>query len=75
MAKVTKIRPLRRRTYTVETLTDAALKFIKKVRKQLQHTSWDIGMTDKEFLDVVGDFEIDLRQDREMRKMLAENNK
>ena len=68
-----KVKPLRKRTMTLDALQVRTLDVLKKVRKQFNRAGWEpSGMSDKEFIDkVVEPLQIDIQQDREMLAMLA----
>lgn len=73
---MSKVRPLRSKVYTLKELRFFTLDFIKKVRKQLQHSPYQEGMNDSEFLDqVVSPFEEKIRNDRDMERIIAKQRR
>ena len=69
---MSKVRPLKAKVQTLQELRFSALHFIKKVRKQLQHSPYQEGMNDQEFLDqIVSPFEEKIRNDRDMEQMIG----
>lgn len=68
---MSKVRPLKVKVQTLQELRFSALHFIKKVRKQLQHSPYQEGMNDQEFIDqVVNPFEEKIRTDRDMERII-----
>lgn len=73
---MTKVRPLKAKVHTLEELRFFTLDFIKKVRKQLQHSPYQEGMNDQEFLDqVVNQFEEKIRNDRDMERIIEKQKR
>lgn len=64
-----KVRPLKKRTMTLEQLQLRTLDVLRKVRFQLGRQGYEGGMSDAEFVDrVVNVLETDIYQDREILK-------
>ncbi len=73
---MSKVRPLKAKVQTLEELRFSALDFIKKVRKQLQHSPYQPGMNDTEFIDeVLSPFEENIRTDREMDRIIEKQKR
>lgn len=73
---MSKVRPLKSKVQTLEELRFSTLNFIKKVRKQLQHSPYQEGMNDSEFLDnVVAPFEEKIRNDRDMERIIEKQKR
>lgn len=62
-----KVKPLTRRTMTLDQLQRRVLRFIKQVKKHYSTPGWKSEMTDSEFNDkVVNELDYDIRTDRKM---------
>lgn len=73
---MSKVRPLKAKVQTLQELRFSALHFIKKVRKQLQHSPYQEGMNDQEFIDnVVNPFEEKIRTDRDMERIIEKQKR
>lgn len=73
---MSKVRPLKAKVQTLQELRFSALHFIKKVRKQLQHSPYQEGMSDQEFIDqVVNPFEEKIRTDRDMERIIEKQKR
>lgn len=70
------VKPLRKRTMTLEQMQVRTLKFLNLCRKQLQRMPHEPGLNDTEFIEqVVNPFRNDILQDRDVLKMAAEREK
>ena len=64
------VKPLRKRTMTLNQLQMQTLDLIRKLRFQLNRKACDDGMSDNEFLEqIVDPLETAIYQDREISKM------
>jgi hypothetical protein len=69
------VKPLKKKTMTLNQLQVRTLDVLRKVRIQLRRAGWEGGMSDEEFVsEVVERLETDIYQDRQILKMKAKGN-
>lgn len=67
---MSKVKPLRRRTLTVEQMQQKTLKLITAARKQLRRKPYQDGLSDEEFIEQVLDpLASQIKEDQEMSKL------
>ena len=66
------VKPLTKRTMTLEQLQKRTIKVLQQCRKRLRTPPYAVESTDEEFIyDVIETLIIDIKQDRDMLKMLS----
>lgn len=70
---MSELKPLTKRTMTLDELQRRALKVLRLTYKQFRRMPHEGGMSDEEFIEkVLVPLEIDIRQDREMIEILEQ---